>query len=74
MPTSVRQRLTSVAGSVSETPSTRMAPLSMLSRPLSVRSKVLLPDPEGPTTTMTSPRPSWQSMPSNARCGACPSR
>ncbi|MNV59368.1 hypothetical protein D3C71_1517870 [compost metagenome] len=74
MPTLVRQRLTSVAGSVKDTPSTRMVPLSMVSRPFSVRSKVLLPDPDGPTTTMTSPLFSWQSTPSSARCGGCPSR
>ena len=67
MPTSVRQRLTSVAGSVSETPSTRMVPLSMRSSPLRVRRKVLLPEPDGPTTTSTSPRSRRQSMPASAR-------
>ena len=74
MPTSVRQRLMSVAGSVRDTPSTVMAPLSMVSRPLSVRSSVLLPEPDGPTTTMTSPRRSSQSMPASARWAGCPSR
>jgi len=63
-----------VAGSVSDAPLTRIVPLSMLSRPFRVRSKVLLPEPDGPTTTITSPRSSWQSMPSSARCGGCPSR
>ena len=73
MPTSVRQRLMSVAGSVRDTPSTVMAPLSMVSRPLSVRSGVLLRAGRADHHHDLARRSS-QSMPASARWAGCPSR
>jgi hypothetical protein len=35
-------------------------------------SSVVLPDPDGPVTTMSSPRPISRSMPESARTAASP--
>src|SRR2546423_6793482 len=44
-------------------PSMAMVPSVMSSRPASMRSKVDLPQPDGPTSTMNSPSSIWKSMP-----------
>ena len=41
-------------------------PLEMLSRPATIRSAVVLPHPEGPTSTMNSPSPMSRSSVSTA--------
>ena len=45
-------------------PSTRMSPPSIFSRPLMQRSRVLLPVPLGPSSTVT---PSWSKETLNSR-------
>src|SRR3954469_598624 len=55
MPTRWRSARRSVCGSFTVTPSNRMRPSWIGSRPLMQRSMVLLPDPERPMTAMISP-------------------
>ena len=55
MPTSARTLLMSVLGSSTSTPSMKTWPESDISSRLRQRSRVLLPEPEGPITTTTSP-------------------
>ena len=55
MPSSERMRVSSRPSCGSGSPSMRISPESMVSRRLMVRHMVDLPEPEGPTTTSTSP-------------------
>ena len=55
MPTSLRSASSRFRSSQTSMPSTTMRPLSCFSRRFSVRSKVLLPEPDAPTMTVTSP-------------------
>src|SRR4030095_11138620 len=55
MPICARRRVRLVFGSPTETPLTSTSPRSNGSRPLTVLINVLLPEPDGPHTTTTSP-------------------
>ncbi len=55
MPTSARSASSAFWSSPTSMPSTTMRPLSCFSRRFSVRSKVLLPEPDAPMITATSP-------------------
>ena len=55
MPTSLRWRCKVFGSSVTATPSMVMVPLSCGSSRLMARSSVLLPEPEAPMMTVTSP-------------------
>src|SRR6185295_7913006 len=55
MPTSARRRERFTSGAVMLLPCTRISPFWMGSSRLTQRMRVLLPEPEGPHTTMTSP-------------------
>ena len=44
----------------------KIAPASTSSRPASMRSAVVLPEPDGPTRTMNSPSSTWRSSASTA--------
>src|SRR5262245_58505369 len=52
--------------SVTSRSPTKIAPASTSSRPASIRSAVVLPDPDGPTRTMNSPSSIWRSSESTA--------
>ena len=56
MPTSARSRASARPSAGSGAPSTSMLPPSIGSSRLIVRHSVDLPDPDGPSTTTTSPR------------------
>src|SRR5258705_7501312 len=62
MPTSDRSCASLRPSSGSTTPSIAIVPESMGSSRLMVRHKVDLPDPDGPSTTITSPRSTSRSM------------
>ncbi|MNG19575.1 hypothetical protein D3C84_1037490 [compost metagenome] len=49
-------------------PNSRMSPVSMLSRPLTVRINDVLPEPDGPMIETTWPYSTFRSMPSNTLC------
>src|SRR2546425_12683196 len=55
MPICARSRVRLVFGSPTETPLTRTSPAWNGSSPLTALIRVLLPEPEGPHTTTTSP-------------------
>src|SRR5262249_55650055 len=55
MPMCARRRVRLVFGSPTETPFTSTSPFWKGSRPLTVLISVLLPEPDGPHTTTTSP-------------------
>ena len=59
MPTWERSLDRLVFASASPTPLTMILPCWMVSRPLTQRISVLLPEPEGPHTTTTSPLFTW---------------
>ena len=63
MPMRRRTSLTLVSGPQMSTPSTSTWPESGVSRRLTHRSSVDLPEPDGPMTTTTSRRSTWKSMP-----------
>src|SRR5438105_3205691 len=44
----------------------KIAPASTSSSPASIRSAVVLPEPDGPTSTMNSPSSTWRSSASTA--------
>ena len=44
----------------------KIAPASTSSSPASMRSAVVLPEPDGPTSTMNSPSATWRSSASTA--------
>src|SRR5215208_1079539 len=52
--------------SVTSRPPIRTGPVSTSSRPASIRSAVVLPEPDGPTSTMNSPSPICRSKRSTA--------
>ena len=56
MPTSARSRASALPSAASGWPSSVIRPESIVSSRLIVRHSVDLPDPDGPITTMTSPR------------------
>src|SRR5688572_4221125 len=56
IPTRVRSRGRFTPGFAIDSPSTTRSPSSIGSRPFTQRISVLLPDPDGPHTTTTSPR------------------
>src|SRR5262245_41657441 len=62
MPTWVRSFTRSTRGPVTGSPRTTIWPCWTPSSPLTHRMSVLLPDPEGPHTTTTSPTPTARSM------------
>ena len=69
IPTSVRSltRFTP-PGAVMDLPCTRISPFWMGSRRLTQRMSVLLPEPEGPQTTMTSPASTLRSTSTSTWC------
>ena len=48
--------------SLTSFPPIRRIPLVMSSSPATIRSAVVLPQPDGPTSTMNSPSPMFRSM------------
>ncbi|MNT82495.1 hypothetical protein D3C72_2222310 [compost metagenome] len=54
--------------SMNFSPNSRMSPVSMLSRPLTVRISDVLPEPDGPMIETTWPYSTFRSMPSNTLC------
>src|SRR5437870_1213459 len=69
MPTRLRRRFTSVLISWTAIPSTTRVPLSIGSSRLIVRRSVLLPEPDGPMITSTSPSRTASVMP-RSTCSA----
>ena len=66
MPTSSRILRMSAWWLVTHSSSTQISPDVRVSRRFTERSRVLLPDPEGPTMRMTSPRATSRSTPRRA--------
>src|SRR5688572_2763405 len=67
MPISERRRLSALPARLTDCPSKRTSPSSIVSRPLMQRSIVDLPEPDGPAMTTTSPRSIVRSIPSSTR-------
>ena len=63
IPMRARSLSTSASGSVISSPSTKIFPLVGVSSMLTQRSRVDLPDPDGPITQTTCPCATWKSMP-----------
>jgi hypothetical protein len=63
MPMLRRTASMSTSTSVTSCPLTQILPLVGVSSRLMHRSRVDLPDPDGPMTHTTSPRSTWKSMP-----------